>query len=92
MTRQHKTKGRDARTRAIQRALRTQLKRLFPDADVEPIMDEIRPLMIEIARDGIADHDAVWHRLQAAPKFKVLAEQLRCALAKHGSTPKAGTW
>jgi hypothetical protein len=77
----HPRAAQTARVRKIERRLRARLAAIFPGVDAKALVIELRPLIREAARDGLADHDAIWRRMAAAPLFKQIAARLTEALA-----------
>lgn len=86
MARRSKAKGSDLRTRMIERRLRAWLRDHLVGADVDDLMDRIRPHVLAAARDGQDDAGTVLGRALAAPALKELATVLRQALVDHAAT------
>lgn len=71
----------DKRVRRIEGRLRDRLARMFPQVDVKDLIIDLRPLIHELARDGLEDHDALFRRAQAEPRFRDLAARIGEKLA-----------
>lgn len=84
-----KARGKDARTRRIERRLRAQLRQAWPDLDIDDLMDAIRPSILAAARDGRADAESIPARLEAEALIKELAGEIAEAVARQeGGSPE----
>ncbi len=66
----------DKRVRRIEGRLRDRLARMFPQVDARDLILDLRPLIHEIARDGVEDHNALFRRAAAEPKFRELVARI----------------
>ncbi len=66
----------DKRVRKIEGRLRDRLARMFPQMEAHDLILDLRPLIHEIARDGVEDHDALFRRAATEPKFRELVARI----------------
>lgn len=72
----------DKRVRRIEGRLRDRLAKMFPQVDIRDLILDLRPLIHELARDGLDDHDALFRRAQAEPRFRDLIAGIAEGLAR----------
>lgn len=72
----------DKRVRRIEGRLRDRLAKMFPQVDIRDLILDLRPLIHEIARDGVEDHDALFRRAQTEPRFRELIARIGEGLAR----------
>ena len=72
----------DKRVRKIEGRLRDRLAKMFPYADVKDLIIDLRPIIHQFARDGLEDHDALFHRARAEPRFRDLIAGIAEGLAR----------
>ena len=88
MKRRAKAKGSTLRTRTIERRLRAWLRDHLVGADVDEVMDKIRPRVLAAARDGEDDAGTPLGRMLALPAFRELAAALREVISEHAADRK----
>lgn len=72
----------DKRVRRIEGRLRDRLAKMFPQVDIRDLILDLRPMIHDLARDGLEDHDALFRRAHAEPRFRDLATRISEGLAR----------
>lgn len=75
-------------TRKVERRLRAKFRRLWPDLDLEPVFDQLRPMIAEAARDGRPD--TVIERQLARVAIRTLPGYIAQAMREVGNGENSG--